>query len=118
MSYIHIKSPIVSILIVFVFLIYCIPTFSAVKIKGGVITSAEILKTQKPEPRNDLIFNLNDFDKTHLEQKLTLEEAIRFENRIGIGAPYNRVKRYVGKTRKEAIALVISELENLSLIHI
>ena len=112
MSYIYIKSPIVSILTVFVFLIYCFPTFSAVKIKGGVITSAEILKTQKPEPRNDLIFNLNDFDKTHLEQKLTLEEAIRFENRIGFGAPYDRVKRYIGKTRKEAIDLVINELEN------
>ena len=112
MSYIHIKSPIVSILTVFVFLIYCFPTFSAVKIKGGVITSAEILKTQKPEPRNDLIFNLNDFDKTHLEQKLTLEEANRFENRIGFGAPYDRVKRYIGKTRKEAIDLVINELEN------
>ena len=112
MSYIHIKSPIVSILTVFVFLIYCFPTFSAVKIKGGVITSAEILKTQKPEPRNDLIFNLNDFDKTHLEQKLTIEEAIRFENRIGFGAPYDRVKRYIGKTRKEAIDLVINELEN------
>ena len=112
MSYIYIKSPIVSILTVFVFLIYCFPTFSAVKIKGGVLTSAEILKTQKPEPRNDLIFDLNNFDKTHLEQKLTLEEATRFENRIGIGAPYYRVKRYVGKTRKEAIELVISELEN------
>ena len=82
------------------------------KIKGGVITSAEILKTQKPEPRNDLIFNLNDFDKTHLEQKLTIEEAIRFENRIGFGAPYDRVQRYIGKTRKEAIDLVINELEN------
>ena len=112
MSYIYIKSPIVSILTVFVFLIYCFPTFSAVKIKGGVITSAEILKTQKPEPRDDLIYDLNNFDKTHLEQKLTLEEAIRFENRIGIGAPYDRVKRYIGKTRKEAIDLVISELEN------
>ena len=55
---------------------------------------------------------MNDFDKTHLEQKLTLEEAIRFENRIGFGAPYDRVKRYIGKTRKEAIDLVINELEN------
>ena len=61
--------------------------------------SAEILKTQKPEPRNDLIFNLNNID-THLEQKLTLEEAIRFENRIGIGAPYDRVKRYMAKLEK------------------
>ena len=36
MSYIYIKSPIVSILTVFVFLIYCFPTLSAVKIKGGI----------------------------------------------------------------------------------
>ena len=112
MSFIYIKPPIVSIFTVFVLLIYCFPTSSAVKIKGGVITSAEILKTQKPEPRDDLIYDLNNFDKTHLEQKLTLEEAIRFENRIGFGAPYDRVKRYIGKTRKEAIDLVINELEN------
>ena len=113
MSYFYAKSPVFLIFtVIAVFSIYCFPTSSAVKIKGGVITSAEILKTQKPEPRNDLIFNLNDFDKTHLEQKLTLEEAIRFENRIGFGAPYDRVKRYIGKTRKEAIDLVINELEN------
>ena len=113
MSYFYAKSPVFLIFtVIAVFSIYCFPTSSAVKIKGGVITSAEILKTQKPEPRNDLIFNLNNIDKTHLEQKLTLEEAIRFENRIGIGAPYDRVKRYIGKTRKEAIDLVINELEN------
>ena len=29
--------------------------FSAVKIKGGVITSAEVLKTVKPNKRDDLI---------------------------------------------------------------
>ena len=113
MSYFYAKSPVFLIFtVIAVFSIYCFPTSSAVKIKGGVITSAEILKTQKPEPRNDLIFDLNNIDKTHLEQKLTLEEAIRFENRIGIGAPYDRVKRYIGKTRKEAIDLVINELEN------
>lgn len=113
MNYFYAKSPIVFIFtIIAVSFIYCFPASSAVKIKGGVITSAEILKTQKPKPRNDLIFNLNNFDKIHLDQKITLEEAIRFENRIGIGAPYDRVKRYVGKTRKEAISLVIKELEN------
>ena len=103
----------VSLIVIFI-LYFCFinSSFSAVKIKGGVITSAEVLKTEKPKPRDDLIFNLNNFDKTHLNQKLTIEEAIRFENRIGIGAPYDRVKRYVGKTRKEVINLVIKELEN------
>ena len=88
---------------------YC---FSAVKIKGGVITSAEILKTEKPLKRDDLIYDLNKLNFSHLDKKITLEEAIRFENRIGIGAPYNRVKRYLGKTRKEAISIVVSELKN------
>ena len=101
--------------LIFTFILYFLFinfSFSAVKIKGGVITSAEVLKTEKPKPRGDLIFDLNNFDKTHLNQMLTIEEAIRFENRIGIGAPYERVKRYVGKTRKEVINLVIKELEN------
>ena len=43
---------------------------------------------------------------------MTFEDAARFESRIGIGAPMKRVNRYVGKTRREAINLVVSELEN------
>ena len=90
-----------SLIILFAFFsTFC---FSAVKIKGGVITSAEILKTEKPLKRDDLIYDLNKLNFSHLDKKITLKEAIRFENRIGIGAPYNRVKRYLGKTRKEAI---------------
>ena len=101
MSYFYAKSPVFLIFtVIAVFSIYCFPTSSAVKIKGGVITSAEILKTQKPEPRNDLIFDLNNFDKTHLEQKLTLEEAIRFENRIGIGAPYDQSQKIYRQNQK------------------
>ena len=51
-------------------------------------------------------------DKVDLDLVMTFEDAARFESRIGIGAPLKRVKRYVGKTRREAIQLVVSELEN------
>ena len=77
--------------------------FSAVKIKGGVITSAEVLKTEKPKKRNDLIYDLKKLNLSHLDKKITFKEAVRFENRIGIGAPYNRVKRYIGKQEKRSL---------------
>ena len=51
-------------------------------------------------------------DNVNLDLVMTLEDAARFESRIGIGAPLKRVNRYVGKTRREAIKLVVSELEN------
>ena len=96
----------------FVFVIFSSSlSYSSVKIKGGVISSAEVLKTQIPLKRDDLIYNLNKLDLLHLDKKITLKEAIRFENRIGIGAPYKRVKRYIGKTRREAIEIIIQELE-------
>ncbi|MFL2813219.1 MAG: DUF1800 family protein [Candidatus Puniceispirillales bacterium] len=95
-----------------IFLLFSNVSLSAVKIKGGVITSAEVLKTEKPKKRNDLIYDLKKINLSHLDKKITLKEAVRFENRIGIGAPYDRVKRYIGKTRKEAIKIVVQELEN------
>ena len=61
--------------------------FSAVKIKGGVITSAEVLKTVKPNKRDDLIIDLNKIDLVHLDKKISIAEAIRFENRIGESSP-------------------------------
>ena len=51
-------------------------------------------------------------DNVNLDLVMTLEDAARFENRIGIGAPLKRVTRYVGKTRREAIKLIVSELDN------
>ena len=45
-----------------------------------------------------------------LEEILDKEAAIRFENRIGFGAPEYRVARYVGKTRNQAIKIVVDEL--------
>ena len=98
--------------------------FSAVKIKGGVITSAEVLKTVKPNKRDDLIIDLNKIDLVHLDKKISIAEAIRLENRIGIGAPYDRIKRYIGITRKDAIKLKNGEVaiyrskEGLKLINI
>ena len=43
---------------------------------------------------------------------MTKKDAIRFEKRIGFGSPVDRVVRYIGLTRREAIDLVIDELKN------
>ena len=51
-------------------------------------------------------------DVADLDQIMTFEDAARFESRIGIGAPLKRVNRYIGKPRRDAINLVVSELEN------
>jgi len=56
--------------------------------------------------------NISAFASAHLSQKISLEEAIRLEHRIGIGAPEARVKRYIGLSRKQAIDLIISELRS------
>ena len=50
-------------------------------------------------------------DNTHLSVKVSLEDAIHLENRVGIGAPKYRVKRLIGLSRSEAIDLVLEDLE-------
>ena len=85
---------------------------AAVNFKGGQISSSSgSLKTEKPAERPDLIFNLSDFDSSHLNLKLSKFDAIRFERRIGIGAPLDRVSQWIGLTRRQAIEKSISELE-------
>lgn len=74
-------------------------TISAYDSSGSVSTSQYAYSDAQP-------------DKVDLDLIMTLEDAARFESRIGIGAPIKRVIRYVGKTRREAIKLVVSELEN------
>ena len=78
------------------------------------LSSSGNLKTEKPAERPDLIFTLSDFDSSHLNLKLSKFDAIRFERRIGIGAPLDRVAQWVGLTRQQAIERAISELENHS----
>ena len=88
---------------------------AAVKFKGGQISSSSgNLKTEKPAERPDLIFNLSDFNSSHLDLKLSKFDAIRFERRIGIGAPLDRVSQWIGLTRRQAVEKAISELENHS----
>ena len=58
----------------------------------------------------DILQELKQEKSAHLDIVLDERAAIRFENRIGIGAPEHRVKRYVGKTRREAIQIVVKEL--------
>ena len=92
---------------------------AGVTFKGGQISSSSgDLKTEKPTERPDLVFNLSDFNSSHLNLKLSKFDAIRFERRIGIGAPLDRVSQWIGLTRRQAIEKALSELDNLSLIHI
>lgn len=67
-------------------------------------------ETKKPAPRPDLVIDLKTIDDRHLDVVMDRRAAIRFERRIGIGAPLDRFQRYIGKTRRQAIELVISEL--------
>jgi hypothetical protein len=53
-----------------------------------------------------------DTDDSYLDVRMDLASAVWFENRIGYGAPKDRVDVYVGMTRREAVALVITELED------
>jgi len=55
-----------------------------------------------------------DTDDSHLDVEMDFASAVWFENRIGYGAPKDRVDRYVGMTRREAVALVIKELRTYS----
>ena len=53
-----------------------------------------------------------DTDDSYLDVEMDFASAVWFENRIGYGAPKDRVDRYVGMTRREAIALVVQELKD------
>ena len=78
--------------------------------KGGIITQSKSLHTKSPKQRTDLIYDLKSFDDSHLDIIITKKEAIRLERRIGIGVPIDRVKLHIGKTRREAINDIISDL--------
>ena len=79
--------------------------------KGGIITESKSFNTTKPKERKDLIYDLKNFDGRHLNQIITKNEAVRLERRIGIGVPIDRVKLHIGKTRREAINDIVSDLE-------
>ena len=51
-----------------------------------------------------------DTDDSYLDVEMDLASAVWFENRIGYGAPKHRIDRYVGITRRDAIALVVIDL--------
>ena len=98
---------------IFLALIFIWQVEAGVTFKGGKISSSSgNLKTEKPPERPDLIFPLSNFETSHLSLKLSKLDAIRFERRIGIGAPLDRVSQWVGLTRQQAIEEVIAELES------
>ena len=80
--------------------------------KNGVISSGDSLSSGKPEKRDDLIIDLKKIDQSHLDQTMSRRDAIRFERRIGIGAPIERFEQYIGKTRRQAISMVMDELRH------
>jgi uncharacterized protein (DUF1800 family) len=84
--------------------------FAKTTFKGGIITSSKSLTTSKPNERKDLIFDLKNFDDSHLEKIITKKEAIWLERRIGIGAPIDRIKLHIGKTRQQAINDIVLNL--------
>ncbi len=56
------------------------------------------------------IEKINEAKYAHLDEVIDKKSAVRLENRIGFGAPEHRVIRYVGKTRREAIQIIVNEL--------
>ena len=54
---------------------------------------------------------MTDSENAYLDVEMDISEAIWFENRIGYGAPKHRVDRYIGKTRRETVRLVINEIK-------
>ena len=84
--------------------------FAKTTFKGGIITSSKSLSTTKPKIRKDLIFDLNKFEDSHLDKIITKKEAIRLEKRIGFGAPVDRIKLHIGKSRREAINDIVLNL--------
>lgn len=53
-----------------------------------------------------------ELDDSYLDVILDHSSAVWLENRIGYGAPKQRVDRYVGLTRRAAIELIVEELRN------
>ena len=51
-------------------------------------------------------------DDRHLSATLDLADAIHLERRVGIGSPKYRVNRLVGKSRAEAIDIVLADLDS------
>ncbi len=87
-------------------------TYAKTTFKGGIITQSKNLETKTPKLRKDLKFDLDDFDTSHLSIILSQNDSIRFERRIGIGAPPERIKLHTSKTRKQAVDDVVSNLKN------
>ena len=79
--------------------------------KGGIIVQSKSLPTKIPIKRKDLIYDLKKYDDSHINQVKTTNEAIRLERRVGIGVPIDRIKLHIGKTRREAINDIISDLD-------
>ena len=64
----------------------------------------------KPVSAGKYFETIQPQSEDHLGLIVGLSDALHLENRVGIGAPKYRVDRLVGKTRAEAIDLILSDL--------
>ena len=71
----HIFTVMFSVVLLFSFISF---SFSSVTFKGGIISSGEILKTEKPKAREDLFYDLNKLDLSHLDETMSIADSIRF----------------------------------------
>ncbi len=92
----------------FIFFVFCL--FLVKSAQAGFTFASGNLETKVSADRPELEYNLNHFDVSHLDRKLSKADAIRFERRTGIGAPVDRVSQWIGLTRQQAIEKTVFEL--------
>ena len=87
---------------------------SVIQKDGRVVRSADNLTTSNISPADTVeqVVSSKSLRFDHLDEIMTFRDAVRFERRVGIGAPFDRVERYIGLTRREAVTLVIEELSS------
>ena len=90
-----------SIILVIIFTIFCFTANSKTIISGGVITTQNDIKNL--DSSSDVFFTSYkikppekiEISKEHLKKIITFNDAVHLERRIGIGAPVERVQRYI-----------------------
>ena len=104
-------------LLIFFFIFTFVPdSVSKTVITGGVITTQNVSEELDENSKYFYKpFNIKpplkiEIDKSHLQKLITFNDAVHLERRIGIGAPANRVNRYIGLTRTQAIDIIMDEL--------
>ena len=76
-----------------------------------ILTLAGCQQVTKPvSPAAEVFSAVQPEDHSHLSVVLDTADAIHLERRAGIGSPKYRVNRLIGKTRAEAIEIILGDL--------